>query len=568
MSNSVDLNDVFREACKNGDSETVKEILESIKNFNIEITDNFGRSALKLAIQNDNLEVIKLLLPKSKSKRIREALLLSIYLSHTEIVECILRHSNYKIFNDKKLVNGATDSFWQTPSSDDAQFSPDITPIMLAAQYNRIEIVQMLLLNGDRIEKPHYYYCKCIECSNKFEFDSLRHAQSRLNAYKGLASESYISLASLDPILTAFELGKELKFLSQEEKYFKNEYTQLADNLSIYTCKLLSNVRGRDELEIVLNKTGMECEEKYSLLARLDLAIEYQEMPFVAHPNCQQKLIETWFTGIRNITKMNQIIRLVFFICIILSMPILSLSYIIVPQTRLGKLIRQPCIKFILCVTSYVFLVIFMILSSIELDFDEINQRQFSTNYPIFYNNFTSYVTNKNLTYRFDVNDFYIRSTKPSLVDLLISIWILGLIVNELKQIYFYSLKAYFITWYSIIDAFSYSLFICSFVLKYYTIFRVLNEIKKLDCENFWLKVRKLDSSDHEGQIEVFKTFYWLNNDRFYWFTWDPIHLSESLFALSTTLSFCKLLFFLPANQSLGPLQIAIGRMIKVIFLF
>ena len=60
---------------------------------------------------------------------------------------------------------------------------------------------------------------------------------------------------------------------------FKSEYINLAQSLSEYTVKLLSNVRGRDELEVVLNKTGKENEEKYYLLARLDLAIKYQEMP-------------------------------------------------------------------------------------------------------------------------------------------------------------------------------------------------------------------------------------------------------------------------------------------------
>lgn len=54
---------------------------------------------------------------------------------------------------------------------------------------------------------------------------------------------------------------------------------ELADNLSSYVCKLLNNVRGRDELEIVLNKTGKETEEKYERLARLDLAIKYEEKP-------------------------------------------------------------------------------------------------------------------------------------------------------------------------------------------------------------------------------------------------------------------------------------------------
>ena len=131
-----------------------------------------------------------------------------------------------------------------------------LTVIFLASQYNRTEIVQILLINGDRITKPHDFHCKCNECINRFKFDSLRHAQSRLNAYRGLASEAYISLASIDPILTAFELGHELRILSRKEKYFKNEYIHLADNLSAYVCKLLNNVRGHDELEIVLNKTG------------------------------------------------------------------------------------------------------------------------------------------------------------------------------------------------------------------------------------------------------------------------------------------------------------------------
>jgi hypothetical protein len=59
----------------------------------------------------------------------------------------------------------------------------------------------------------------------------------------------------------------------------KNEYLQLADNLSNYTVRLLGNIRGRDELEIVLNKTGKEGEEKYERLARLDLALKYKEKP-------------------------------------------------------------------------------------------------------------------------------------------------------------------------------------------------------------------------------------------------------------------------------------------------
>ena len=53
----TDINELFIEACENGDYTTVSRILETIKDFNIEVTDNLGRSALRLAIENEHLEV-------------------------------------------------------------------------------------------------------------------------------------------------------------------------------------------------------------------------------------------------------------------------------------------------------------------------------------------------------------------------------------------------------------------------------------------------------------------------------------------------------------------------------
>ena len=102
------------------------KILRNVKDFNIEITDNLGRTALRLATENEHLEIVQVLLSKSDSQKIREILLLAIFLGYTAIVEAILMHPKYKVLNEKKFMNGE-DSFWQTPSSDDAQFSPDIT---------------------------------------------------------------------------------------------------------------------------------------------------------------------------------------------------------------------------------------------------------------------------------------------------------------------------------------------------------------------------------------------------------------------------------------------------------
>ena len=49
-------------ACESGDYNTVNRILEENPKFNIDITDQLGRSAMRLAIENEHLEV-NLLIP-------------------------------------------------------------------------------------------------------------------------------------------------------------------------------------------------------------------------------------------------------------------------------------------------------------------------------------------------------------------------------------------------------------------------------------------------------------------------------------------------------------------------
>ncbi len=68
-----------------------------------------------------------------------EAILLAIYLGHIQIAEACILHPNFKKLNERGALRNE-DTFWQTPSSDDAQFAPDMTPLILAAQYNRTEI--------------------------------------------------------------------------------------------------------------------------------------------------------------------------------------------------------------------------------------------------------------------------------------------------------------------------------------------------------------------------------------------------------------------------------------------
>lgn len=52
------------------------------------------------------------------------------------------------------------------------------------------------------------------------------------------------------------------------------------------------------------------------------------------------------------------------------------------------------------------------------------------------------------------------------------------------------------------------------------------------------------------------------------WRPSDPQLVSEGLYAVAVVLSFSRIAYILPANESFGPLQISLGRTVKDIFKF
>lgn len=55
---------------------------------------------------------------------------------------------------------------------------------------------------------------------------------------------------------------------------------------------------------------------------------------------------------------------------------------------------------------------------------------------------------------------------------------------------------------------------------------------------------------------------------RIHWTPSDPQLVSEGLYAVAVVLSFSRIAYILPANESFGPLQISLGRTVKDIFKF
>ena len=242
-----------------GDCASVAKLIKTYKNkpkvFDVNCLDPLGRNGLSIAIINENPEMMDLLL--SEGIQVKDALLLAISEEYVEGVESLLSDEEKNHEPGKKthlfepdfkmiynydiqiavtilivsLITGQPYS-WESVDPISANYTPDITPLILAAHYNNYEILKILLDRGATLPTPHDLKCSCDSCLTSSQEDSLRFSLSRINAYKALASPSLISLTSADPILTAFQLSDELKKLRDMETQFCSEYNELRKQVS------------------------------------------------------------------------------------------------------------------------------------------------------------------------------------------------------------------------------------------------------------------------------------------------------------------------------------------------
>ncbi|XP_032886687.1 short transient receptor potential channel 5-like isoform X2 [Amblyraja radiata] len=418
----------YLNAVEKGDYASVKQGLEEAEfyfNININCTDPLGRSALLIAIENENLEIMELLL--SFCVYVGDALLYAIRKEVVGAVELLLHHRKPR--GEKQVP----------PLLMDAQFSeftPDITPIMLAAHTNNYEIIKLLVHGGVSIPRPHQVKCNCVECVSSSEVDSLRHSRSRLNIYRALASPSLIALSSEDPILTAFQLGWELKELSKVENEFKAEYEELSLQCKLFAKDLLDQARSSHELEIILNHRDDQSEkldpQKCHDLAKLKVAIKYHQKEFVAQPNCQQLLATLWYDGFPGWRRRHWAVKLLTCVTIGFLFPVLSAVYLAAPKSRLGLFIKNPFIKFICHTGSYLTFLFLLLLAS---------QHIVKT-------------------------DLHMQGPPPTIVEWMILPWVLGFIWAEIKEMWDGGFNEYVHDWWNLMDFAMNSLYLATISLK------------------------------------------------------------------------------------------------------
>nr|CFW94249.1 Eka-Trp1 protein [Euperipatoides kanangrensis] len=418
----------------------------------------------------------------------------------------------------------------KTSADESSDYSPDISPVILAAHCNQFEILQLLISRGAVIDKPHSVSCRCSKCQESLRTDSLRYSLLRIHTYRALASPAWISLTSADPILTAFKLSWELERLAMRENEFKDTYIELAMSCKKYACDLLDQCRSSEEVIAVLNKKndsdsedddeddeddssdGERGEDRILTLARLKLALKYEQKQFVAHPNCQQLLTSVWYEGLPGWRRYDGALKILICIGLIFLFPFMAFYYLIFPRSRIGQFLRSPFMKFLYHSTSFGCFLILLVLASTRTEATDGKRER-------------------------------IRGPPPTPVEWLIMLWVTGMVWAECKQLWEEGLKAYIRQWWNWLDFIMLSLYLCTLSLR---------------------MVAYIQVQSGKNEYREIERSLWPDN--------DPTLISEGVFAIANVFSFARIIYLFQTNPHLGPLQISLGCMLidiaKFLFIF
>ncbi|RZF48961.1 hypothetical protein LSTR_LSTR003037 [Laodelphax striatellus] len=505
-------------AVERGDAANVRRMIQRShrrRDININCVDSLGRGALNLAIDGENLEMVELLVVMGIDTK--DALLHAINAEFVEAVELLLEH--------EEIIHKEGDPYsWERADPITATFTPDITPLMLAAHKNNYEILKILLDRGATLPMPHDVRCGCDVCIRDSNEDSLRHSMSRVNEYRALASPSLIALSSNDPILTAFQLSWDLRNLAFTEQEVKSEYMELRRQCQKFAVDLLDQSRSSQELAIILNHDPDNPtidEDEHMKLTRLEQAIKFKQKKFVAHPNIQQLLAAIWYDGLPGFRRKPLLQKLWEIVQVAVLFPAYCVLYMIAPNTHTGKLMRKPFMKFLIHASSYLFFLFILILVSQRAEVVAV--QLFGT---------------ESMKKQLEEDLLMQRGNGPTFLEVIVVLYVFGFIWEETMEIYVEGIRDYLRNMWNFID-FTRNMFYVLVII-----------------------LRGLAYVQQRQQIAADPATAYIPREQ--WDAWDPQLMSEGMFAAANIFSALKLVHMFSINPHLGPLQISLGRMIAV----
>ncbi|EDO48346.1 predicted protein, partial [Nematostella vectensis] len=440
------------------------------------------------------IEMIRLLLKNGAD--VGAALLQAVSKDNVLYVKALLAYEN----NNDRFSRRSSSCVNLSKNTNDS--NRYMTPLILASHNNSYDIVKLLLSKGHTIDRVHDRGCLCPWCQSLGRIGTSLH---RLYTYRALASPVYMSLTFLsckDPVRQAFELNKELVELADIEYEFRSDYLQLSQQCEEFAVALLDQCRDMSEIEQMMSVPDMDgalTKNGSKSLGVLDYAINNKNGRFVAHPYCQMMLNSVIYGDFHTWEKMGVTLKILFALLFTIFIPVWAIVYFFTPTSCLSQKLATPILKFIMHTGAFGLFLLLLILSSIQ---------------------------------RFISSNTFLLKFLFNFSDILITIWIFGLIVQELKDMWRQGKERYLSQWWNLVTLAMLGLFIISGIL--------------------WVAGSALSVSKEGSLAESYRF----------------ILLANAFFTIGVLLAFLHFSNAVQVNSTLGPLQLSLVKMVKDILKF
>nr|XP_020036503.1 short transient receptor potential channel 7 isoform X2 [Castor canadensis] len=281
--------------------------------------------------------------------------------------------------------------------------------------------------------------------------------------------------------------------------------------------------------------TALELSNELARLANIET-----EFKFVAHPNCQQQLLTMWYENLSGLRQQSIAVKFLAVFGVSIGLPFLAIAYWIAPCSKLGRTLRSPFMKFVAHAVSFtIFLGLLVVNASDRFEGVKTLPNETFTDYP------------KQI--------FRVKTTQFSWTEMLIMKWVLGMIWSECKEIWEEGPREYVLHLWNLLDFGMLSIFVASFTARFMAFL-------KASEAQLYVDQYVQDDTLHNVSLPPEVAYFTYARDK--WWPSDPQIISEGLYAIAVVLSFSRIAYILPANESFGPLQISLGRTVKDIFKF
>uniref|UniRef100_A0A8C0NCX7 Transient receptor potential cation channel subfamily C member 6 n=1 Tax=Canis lupus familiaris TaxID=9615 RepID=A0A8C0NCX7_CANLF len=209
-------------------------------------------------------------------------------------------------------------------------------------------------------------------------------------------------------------------------------------------------------------------------------------------------------------------------------------------EFKMGKIMRGPFMKFVAHAASFtIFLGLLVMNAADRFEGTKLLPNETSTD-------------NARQLFRMKTSCF-------SWMEMLIISWVIGMIWAECKEIWTEGPKEYLFELWNMLDFGMLAIFAASFIARFMAFWHASKAQHIIDTNDTLKDLTKVTLGDNVK---------YYNLARIKWDPSDPQIISEGLYAIAVVLSFSRIAYILPANESFGPLQISLGRTVKDIFKF